>query len=216
MGVRILLVDDHPIVREGIRHLIVRHPEFRVVTEVGDGLDVIPMVKQHKPDVVILDLALPGLGGIEITRRIQELALGIRVIILSRHSNVNYVATAIDAGAIGYVDKHSAPKEIIEAIHAALAGERYLSPSISVEDLRAFRAIIQKEMRAPDKILTPRERQVMHLVAEGLSSHQIAQKLGVSSRTVEVHRANLLRKLKVRSTAELVSFSIEHGILPPK
>ena len=216
MSVRILLVDDHPLVREGICRILECQPEFRVVEEIGDGLQVISKVEQIKPDVVILDLSLPGLGGIEITRQIKGLALGTRVIILSRYSNENYVAAALDAGAVGYVNKQSVPQELTQAVLAALAGERYLSPSISKEVLNACQELAQEELVSPHKILTPRELQVLHMVTEGLTNQQIAIKLSISIRTVEVHRAHLMDKLGVQSTAELVRYSFEQGIPPPE
>ncbi|MBL7160997.1 MAG: response regulator transcription factor [Anaerolineales bacterium] len=216
MSVRILLVDDHPLVREGVRRILERQPEFRVVEEIGEGLQVVPLVQQFKPDVVILDLSLPGLGGIEITRQIKGLALGTRVIILSRYTNESYVAAALDAGAVGYVNKQSVPQELIQAVSAALSGVRYLSPSISREVLNDYQESAHRRSSSPYKILTPRERQVLHMVTEGLTNQQIATSLGISVRTIEVHRSNLLHKLGVQSTAELVRYSIERGILAPE
>ncbi|MBL6982377.1 MAG: response regulator transcription factor [Anaerolineales bacterium] len=216
MSVRILLVDDHPLVREGVRRILENQPKFQIIHETGNGLEVIPLVKRHKPDVVILDLSLPGQGGIEIAVQIRELNLGVRVIILSRYSNVSYVATALDSGAVGYITKQSASQELVQAVSAAIDGVRFLSPSISREVLNDYQESDHGRLRSPYNILTPREKQVLHMVTEGLPNQQIATRLGISIRTIEAHRANLLRKLGVQSTAELVRFAIEWGILPPE
>lgn len=214
MSVRIMLADDHPIVRGGVRGLIEGETAFQVVAEVGDGGDVIPMVKQTKPDIVILDLGMPGLGGIEIARRIQGLDRAPRVIILSRHTNETYVLAALDAGASGYINKDSVPQELIKAVNAALSGERFLSPSISDQRVEAFRERLRNGGGHPLRILPPREREVLHLVTEGCTNRQISAALGVSVRTVEAHRANLMKKLKVESTAELIRLALEEGVLP--
>lgn len=215
MSVRIMIADDHPIVRDGVRGLLEDRLEFMIIAEVGDGSQVVPLVEQLKPDVVVLDLAMPGLGGIEIARQIGKLDLGTRVIILSRHSNENYVIAALAVGVLGYVTKQSAPNELITAINSALAGERYLCSSISSDTLRVYQKSLQNGVGRPLQMLTPRERQVLHLITEGFTNQQIAARLRISVRTVEGHRSNLMNKLRVKSTAELIHFSIEKGIHPP-
>ena len=216
MTVRVFLADDHPIVRDGLSSMLARHKEFQLVGETGDGLEVLPMVKRLKPDVLVLDLVMPGLGGLEIANQVREEVPFTRVVILSRHDNEAYAAAALQAGALAYVVKKSASEELLRAIRAAFAGEQYISPNLSTKALQEYqnqRSISQET--DPQKTLTPRERQVLHLVTEGLTNRQIAHRLEISPRTVEMHRANLTRKLGVQSAAELVRYALQHGIIPP-
>ncbi len=175
-----------------------------------------PMVARLKPDVLVLDLMMPGLGGLEIADRVRRNAPETRVIILSMHDNEAYVVAALQAGVLGYVLKKSASGELIRAIEDALEGRQYLSPALSQEALNEYREQLDQSHNAdPQKNLTPRERQVFHLVAEGLTNRQIGRRLKISPRTAEMHRANLMRKLGVQTTADLIRYALRIGILPP-
>lgn len=216
MSVRVLLVDDHPIVRDGLKGVLNNHPEFIVVGEAGDGLEVLPLVGELQPDVVVLDLMLPGLGGIEVARQIRKANTNTQIVILSMHAAEAYVLEALAAGANAYVLKKSVSTELIDAITATLQGERYLGVDISETLLDTYRQLSEEDSPDPYASLTPRERQIMHLVIEGLTNRQIAARLKISPRTAEMHRANLMRKLNLSSTVELVRFALDRGITPPE
>ncbi len=216
MSVRVLLVDDHPIVRDGIKVVLNNHPDFHVVGETGDGLKVNSLVEALQPDVVVLDLMLPGLGGIEVTRQIRAGGVNTKIVILSMHAAEAYVLEALAAGANAYVLKKSVSAELIEAIIGALKGKRYLGANISEDLLDAYRQLSKKDTPDPYASLTPRERQVIHQVIEGFTNRQIAARLKISPRTVEMHRANLMRKLNLSSTAELVRYALDRGITSPE
>jgi DNA-binding NarL/FixJ family response regulator len=216
MTITVLLADDHPIVRAGLQAVLASNPNLQLVGETGDGLKVMPMVARLKPDVLVLDLMMPGLGGLEIAARVRRKAPETRVIILSMHENEAYVVAALQAGALGYVLKKSASGELIRAIEDALEGRQYLSPALSQEALNEYREQLDQSHNVdPQKNLTPRERQVLHLVVEGLTNRQVGQRLKISPRTAEMHRANLMRKLGVQSTADLIRYALRLGILPP-
>jgi DNA-binding NarL/FixJ family response regulator len=210
----ILLADDHPIVRRGVRDVLARLPGASLVGESADGLETIRLAEKLRPDILLLDLRMPGLNGWEVAREVQRRALPTRIIILSMYANDAYVVKALRAGAQAYVLKESAVEELVEAIQAVLAGKRYFSKAISEENLHLYQ--LQEESKAPDPYhtLTPRERQVLQLTTEGLSSHEVADRLFISSRTVETHRANLMRKLGVRNLKELVRVAVEQGMVP--
>jgi DNA-binding NarL/FixJ family response regulator len=213
MSSRILLADDHPIVRDGLRAVLEAHPDLRVVGEADDGSAVLPLVEQLRPDVLVLDLIMPGTSGLELTRQVRRTAPRTGVVILSMHANEAYVAEALRAGASAYVLKKAASQELVAGIRAALAGECYLSTQISREILAEYQQATQSGVVDLFETLTPRERQVLDLLATGLSSNQIAARLGIGSRTVETHRANLMRKLNLHSTAELVRYAVQRGLL---
>ena len=216
MTVRVLLADDHPIVRDGLSAVLARHEDLQLVGETGDGLEVISMVKRLQPDVLVLDLVMPGLGGLEIANLVRQEMPRTRVVILSRHDNEAYAAAALQAGALAYVVKKSASEELLRAIRAAFAGDQYISPILSTKALQDYQnQLSESKDPDPQKTLTPRERQVLHLITEGLTNRQIAHRLEISPRTVEMHRANLTRKLGVQSAAELIRYALQHGIIPP-
>ncbi len=213
MTVRLLLADDHPIVLQGLRRLIESKPEFLVVGETGDGLEVLPLAERHKPNVVIVDLMMPGLNGLEVTRKICQQMDKVRVIVLSMHKDDAIILQALRNGASGYVIKDTGPKELVDAIREVMEGRRYLSQAIAG---RFDENVLQtaKDLPAdPYDQLTDREREVLQLVAEGYTGQEIARKLTISPRTAEQHRANVIRKLGFQNQRELVRFAIKKGLL---
>jgi two-component system, NarL family, response regulator NreC len=214
MAVRILLADDHPVVRLGIRNLLEAEPGFEIAGEVADALQVIPQVEALQPDVLVLDLIMPGLNGLEITRRLTRSAPQTHIIVLSMHANEAYVIEALRNGASGYVLKGSDASELVHAIREVLDGKRYLSPPLSEHTIEMY---VEKAAGAPldpYETLSAREREVLHLAAEGHSSPESAARLHISARTVESHRASLMRKLGLRSQTDLVRYALRRGILP--
>jgi two-component system, NarL family, response regulator NreC len=217
MPTRILLADDHPIVRTGLKAVLERETEFTLVGETGDGDELMDLVDYLKPDVVVLDFGMPDMGTKEITSMISEIAKKTRVVILSRHEEEAYVAASLYAGAWAYVPKKSASDELIMAIQVALEGKTYISPKFSEEAIREYQTQLENSDHNDSiRTLTPREIEILQLVCHGKTSKKIAQELGISQRTVEMHRANTLHKLDLKSTAELVRFSFQHGLLPPE
>jgi DNA-binding NarL/FixJ family response regulator len=213
MPVRVVVADDHPIVREGLCRVLEHSDDCAVVGEAGSGLDVLPLVQQLRPDVLVLDLMLPGLGGLEVTRQVRRQCPATRVLILSMHATEPYVLEALRSGAAGYLLKSGPAGEVLEAVRAAVAGKHYLSPPLSE---RAIQAYAERAQGAPDvyDTLTTREREVLQLAAEGQANSAIAERLGISARTVETHRAHLMRKLDLQSAADLIRYSLRRGLLP--
>lgn len=211
MALTMVLADDHRIVREGLRALLRLEPTVRLVGEAEDGLEALRLVERHRPDVLVLDLMMPRLGGLEVTRRVTGLSPRTRVVILSMHADEAYVAEALRAGAAAYVLKGSGAEELLHAVREAAAGRRFLSPPISAEAVR----ICAEQLRTtadPFGTLTDREREVLQLTAEGNSGAAVARLLFISPRTVESHRANLMRKLGVRNQKELVRYAAVRGL----
>lgn len=214
--ISILLADDHPVVRRGLRALLEAEPDFRVAGETGDGLEAVRLVEELRPQVLVLDLMMPGVGGLEVARQVNHRFPATRVVILSMHANEAYVLEALRNGASGYVLKDAGGKELVQAVRAVVAGGRYLSPPLSEQAIAAY---VEKAKSAPlDPVgeLTTREREVLGLAAGGQSSADIAARLGISPRTAETHRANLMRKLGLHNQTDLVRFAIRQGILPPE
>lgn len=210
----ILLADDHNIVRQGLRALLQSEPHFRLVGEASDGIEAVRLAERMKPDVLITDLMMPGLNGLEVTRQVTKALPQIRVIILSMYTNDAYVLEAFKNGALGYVLKDSQAADLIQAVKEVIAGNRYLSPPLSE---RALELYLQKVESVPDdpyELLTTREREVLQLVAEGRTSSEIAARLFISPRTAEGHRANLMRKLNLQNNADLIRLALKRGILP--
>jgi DNA-binding NarL/FixJ family response regulator len=208
----IVLGDDHKIVLRGLRALLEAEPGFAVIGEASDGLRVLSLVERLKPDVLVLDLMMPGLGGFDVTRRVAKRFPKTRVIILSMYSSEAHVVEALRSGASGYVLKDASAEELMMAIHEAAAGRRYLSAPFSNDRIDSY---LKRPIAIdPYGTLTAREREVLHLVAEGLTSGDIARRLFISPRTAESHRANLMRKLGLRSRTDLVRFALQRGIVP--
>ena len=208
----VLLADDHAVVRHGLRALL--EPEFRVVAETGDGLEVADLAERARPDIVVLDLMMPGLNGLDVTRQVHQRLPKTRIVVLSMHPDEAYVVEALKSGASGYVLKGSGAEELTLAIRECAAGRRYLSPSLSERVITSYIERFESSSAVdPYEMLTPREREVLHLTAEGLSNPRIAKRLSLSVRTVESHRANLMRKLGIHTQAELIRYALDRGIL---
>ncbi|MFQ5898621.1 MAG: response regulator [Candidatus Methylomirabilia bacterium] len=210
----ILLADDHHVVRQGLRALLEAEPEFSVVGEAADGLEVPELVERLKPKVLVLDLMMPGLDGLEVTRRVRQRSAQTRIVILSMYANEAYVLQALRNGAAGYVLKDATAAELVQAVREAAAGRRHLSRPLSE---RAIEAYVWKAHTATLDLyepLTTREREVLHLAAEGYSNPQIAARLLISPRTAETHRANLMRKLRLNTQTDLIRYAMRRGILP--
>ena len=206
---RVVLADDHRIVRAGFRALLEAEPGIRVVAEAGDGTEAVALVEAHRPDVLVVDLALPGLDGVEVTRRARAASPETAVVVLSMHDHEAYVAQAVQAGATAYVRKEAGLDDLVGALRAARAGRPFFSAGL---DGAASPGGDDPDDRY--ETLTPREREVLHLVAEGLTAPQAAERLGVSPRTVETHRANGLAKLGLHSQAELIRYVLARGLVP--
>jgi DNA-binding NarL/FixJ family response regulator len=212
--IRVMLVDDHTLVREGIRHVLAATPGVEVVAEAGDGEAALRLAPGARPDVVVLDLSLPGAGGLEVTTRLKVLLPAVRILILSVHDHPEYVLGAVRAGAQGYLRKDTSPAELREALHAVARGESYFSPPVA----RHLTAAVRGEAVADDASsrlgrLTPREREVLGGIAAGETSRAIALRLGLSPRTVESHRESLAKKLDIKTVAGLTRFAVEAGLV---
>jgi DNA-binding NarL/FixJ family response regulator len=212
--ITIFLADDHPVVRLGLRTLLEREKDFRIVGEASDGLQTVELVKRVHPDVLTLDLMMPGMNGIEVTRVIKQYSPSTHVIILSMHRNEAYVLETLKKGASGYVLKDSTGSSLVQAIREVIAGRRYLSPPLSERAIETYVQVTENTSLDPYETLTGREREVLYLTADGCSNAEIAEKLSISPRTAEVHRSNLMHKLGLKRQTELVRFAIQKGILP--
>ena len=208
---RVLLADDHNLVRAGVRKILEAQPGFEVVGEVGDGAAVLEALAKTEVDVLVLDLTMPGMDGFEVLRRAKEVRPGLRVLVLTMHAGSEYVTRAVREGADGYLLKDSAVQELVAAIEAVMAGRSYYSAQVQHELGQLLRA--GSTLGRPLDLLTDRERDVLRLVARGLSTKEIAARLDISPRTVDTHRANLMRKLGLRSVALLTQFAIREGLL---
>jgi len=208
---RIVLADDHPIVAEGLRGLL--EPDFDVIAVVEDGRALLEAARSLQPDVVVADIGMPHLNGIEVTSRLAKEQPGIRVVILTMHREEAYARRALEAGASGYVLKIAAPGELVQAIRAALAGDVFVTPELAGELVGSA----GRHTRDGDRdaaILTPRQREILQLLAAGKTAKEIGALLGVSTRTVESHKYEMMRMTGVRTSAELVHFAIRNGVVP--
>ena len=210
----ILLADDHNIVRQGLRALLQSEPHFRLVGEASNGIEAVRLAERLKPDVLITDVMMPGLNGLEVTRQVTKSLPKTRVIILSMYTNDAYVFEAFKNGALGYVLKDSEASDLIQAVREVIAGQRYLSPPLSERALELYIRKVESVPENPYELLTSREREVLQMVAEGRTSVEIANHLFISPRTAEGHRANLMRKLSLQNNADLIRFALKRGILP--
>ena len=210
---RIVIAEDHTILREGLRALLASDPEFDVVGEAEDGLDAIKSVKSLTPDVVIMDLSMPKMNGVAAIKEIKRVTPNTKIVVLTVHKNEEYILAAFQAGSDGYVLKYAGHEELVSAIRTVLKGQPYLSPAVSAVVLEAY-LDGQKGLssQSPFRMLTNRETEVLKLIAEGYRNRQIADLLGISVKTVERHRANLMKKLDLHSGASLTAFALENGL----
>lgn len=211
-AIKILLADDHELIRTGIRNLLGANKDFAIVGESGDGEETITKVREVKPDVVVIDISMPKMSGIEVTKHLREKFPAVKVLVLTMHENVEYVYQIYKAGAGGYLLKNAGREEITSAIYAVARGEKFFSPRVS--ELMISEYMQQAERRdnqSSNTTLTKREEEVLRLIAKGLNNQQISGQLFISPRTVDTHRTNIMQKLDVHDVANLVRYALEHG-----
>ncbi|MBW2368912.1 MAG: response regulator transcription factor [Deltaproteobacteria bacterium] len=213
---KILIVDDHPLFREGLKAIIARIGSYDVVGEAGDGREALRMAQKLGPDLALVDISLPDQSGIELTPKLLKVSSKMRIVIVSMHSKVDYIVKGFQAGARGYVVKESASEKLLQAIDTVLKGDYYMDSHVSKEVVRKLVGIQDKELIITDDAynsLTPREQEIMVLVAEGVSNHQISQRLFISPKTVENHRSSIMRKLDLRSSLEVTRYAAKLGLI---
>ncbi len=212
MSISVFLVDDHPIVREGLRAILEQESGLHIAGEAGDGLAAIEGVRRTSPDVVVMDVAMPGMNGIEATRRIRDASPRVKVVALSAYSDKRVVLEMLEAGARGFVLKSGIAVELHEAIRAVAAGESYLSPRVAGSVIESYVGRLFPADDSVHSVLGSREREVVQLLAEGHTSKEIACRLKISVKTVEAHRRNIMRKLDLHSIAALTKFAVREGL----
>jgi len=213
-SLRVLLADDHALVRAGMRSLLREIEGIEVVGEAADGAEALALAERERPDAVLLDIAMKGMNGLEAAVRFRELHPGIKVLILSMHASEEYVLQALRAGAVAYLIKDSATAELELALRSVMRGETYLSPAISRQVVEGY--VQRVGVGAGVDPLTPRQREVLKRVAEGRSTKEIAFELGLSGKTVETHRAQIMERLGIRDVAGLVRYAMRTGLVPPE
>jgi two-component system nitrate/nitrite response regulator NarL len=209
--IKILVADDHPVVRKGLQMCLAKQERLKILGEAVDGDDAVQKTKELKPDVLLLDISMPKLNGLAVTEMLRKEVPGTRILILSVHSNKEYVFRVIQAGAHGYVSKEASPEELLEAIEAVHSGETFFSPEIAQAALNQL--ISNGGKKEPFAQLTVREREVLVLIAEGKSNKEIASALNVGVRTIETHRERIMRRLNIHSVAGLTKFAIANGMV---
>ncbi len=206
---RILLADDHAMMREGLRSILENELHLNVIAQAANGRAAVEFAKQHKPDLIIMDISMPDMNGIEATRQILQDVPGTKIIALSMHTDKRFVGEMLSAGASGYLLKQSATDELQQALETVLAGKTYISPEIAGVVVQEF---VQMKKNAESVELTPKERQVLQLIAEGISTKEIASKLNLSIPTIDTHRQHIMAKLNIHSVAELTKYAIRTGL----
>ena len=215
-NISIMIVDDHPLFREGLKTIISRDQRYKIVGEAGTGQKALDKAQKVKPDLMMVDLSLPDMSGIQLTRQILEKLPQIKIIIVTMHSKVDYMAEAFQAGATGFVIKESAAEGLLKGIETVLKGDYFLDSAVSAQVVETLKKLPGKETKINDAhyaTLTAREQEVLRLLAEGLTSKEIAKKLFISPKTVENHRANIMNKLDLHSTIELVRYAAKLGLI---
>jgi len=213
--IRILLADDHTILRQGLKRILELDPAFEVVGEAGDGRDAVKKAEALTPDVVVMDISMPILNGIEATRQIAKALPKTKILILTVHEDDRIALEILEAGATGYLLKDAAGEELIAAIKAVHRGDSYLSPSIAKKVISQFLDVAKGKVQPEDRfsLLTSREREILQLIAEGYSNKEIGDMLYISEKTVKTHRENIMRKLDLHNVAELVKYAMRRGII---
>jgi len=209
--VRILIVDDHAIMRDGIRALLSLDEDLEIVGEASEGREAIEKARELSPDVVVMDIAMPGMDGLEATRRIVKKNPQIKVLVLTQHDNKEYILSTIKSGAAGYVPKRALGSELVSAIRAVHRGDSFLYPSAAAALIEDYRK--QSEEVEPYDQLTPREREILKLIAEGYTSREIADMLFISLKTAQGHRAKIMEKLDLHNRTELIKFAMRKGLV---
>lgn len=212
---RILLADDHALVRRGVRLILDGEPDLQVVAEAGDGAEAIEMARAERPDLAVLDIAMPRLTGLQAARELSRVMPGLRILMLTMYDNEQYFFEALKAGASGFVPKSVADRDLVEACRAAMRDEPFLYPGAVTALIRNYLDRVREGGDVPDRAITEREEEILKLVAEGHSSKEIASLLVISVKTVERHRANLLQKLGLRDRLELTRYAIRAGLIEP-
>ena len=214
-ALRLVLVDDHTLVRAGLRALLGEMPGVSVVAEAGDGREALQLIREHKPDIALLDISLPGLNGLEVAARVAKEHPATRVIILSMHGDDESVRRALTAGAAGYLLKNSDRSELEQALRTVARGNAWLSPAVTKKVVTAFAEGARSSAQGAFEVLTPRQREVLQLIAEGHSNKEIAGRLSLSPKTVETHRTELMERLGIHGVAGLVRYAIHIGLVQP-
>jgi len=212
--ITVFLADDHHVVRRGIKALLEAEPDLQVTGEAATGVDAAEQAQRLKPDVLVVDLMLADMSGLGVIRQVRKRSPHTVAVVLSMYGNDCYVVEALQAGAMAYVLKDSPPEELLRAVRAAAAGRRYLAPPLSDRAIEAYLIRSKESKLDPYDMLTSREREVLHLAAQGLTSPEVANRLCISPRTVEVHRARVMHKLGLRNRMELIHYAVRKGILP--
>jgi len=213
MTLKLMLADDHAIVRQGLQAVLKAQPDIQIVGETADGPETVRLAERLRPDVLVLDLMMPGLNGLDVAKQLSRRLPRTRIVVLSMHADVAYALAAVRAGASAYVVKEAGVDELVRAIRAVAEGRRYLSPPLSEQAVETYAGRMEETPVDPYHTLTFREREVLQLTAEGHSSSEIGERLFISPRTVESHRANLMRKLAVRNQKELIGYAVRRGLL---
>jgi DNA-binding NarL/FixJ family response regulator len=216
VAISILIADDHALVRRGMQALFEAVPEFSVVGAAADGIEAVRLAERLKPDVLIVDLMMPGLGGLEALRIVRERSPRTRTVVISLHSSKAFIAQALQNGAMGFVLKGCSEENLVHAVKEAAAGRRFLSPSVTEAEVNAYIEQSKTQPFDPHETLTPRQREVLQLAAEGKTAVEIAARLKISPRTVENHRASSMEKLGLRNQIDLIRHAIRHGLIPPE
>lgn len=214
MTVTVVLADDHPIVRHGLRHLLEEETSLKIVGEASDGLQAVEFVEKFRPNVLIVDIMMPGINGLEVLKQVRERSPNTCSIVLSMQSADVYVVEALKAGALGYVLKETGPSELVNAVQQVVEGKRYLSPRLSERLIDVLLQVKEELTIDPYETLTNREREILHMAAEGMTTAAIAKRLSISPRTAELHRGRMMNKLGLNNQTDLIRYALKRGILP--
>lgn len=214
--IKLMLVDDHSIVRNGIRSLLEQVEDFEIIDEATDGEEALEKLKNHQPDIIMMDISLPGMSGIQTTQVVSRLYKNVRTLMLSMHNNEDYIMRSVEAGAYGYILKDSSSDEMIKALQTIHSGEKYFSSPVANIILNGYMSQLKKtdkNSRLRRSKLSKKEKEILQFLVDGMSSREIAEKLQLSVRTVDNHRANMMRRLQVKNAAELVKMAVEEKLI---